>query len=1176
MSTPKLKILLLGPPEVTLDGKPVLIKRRLNRALLFYLAAQAYPVTREEVCDLFWPDVPEETARKNLREALSRLRTAIGLADLIFSDGEQLYLNPACIWVDYREMISLFSPLMNSSEMYRGSTLPEWMVAIIKEGFALCRASRFMQGTTLRSAAGFENWLELNNQTYRYTRIKVIDRLVDHYISGGNLEEALIWLRRGIDTNPLDEDWNYLTLICLRDTGRIQEMIDYVTYLEMLYLQQEEELAARFVDLKKDAIAKKEIGNSIQANWPEEEEGEAPFISREDELEQLNRSLRKRGVVLVQGEAGIGKTRLLKQFFITQPFSPRLFYCRAHPLGRNVPFLSLMKPFHEQIQEVEWQALEPGDRQLLSNFYHNVLQGPDAVALPVPAGETQRVLEDVFYACLNLLKITASHRPVLLILDDAMWMDLASISLVSFLVEHNFFDQFGLLVFLISPEVENPELDALLHRRSRSRNMETIRLEPLQDREVSLFVQRILGKVADDNLVREVQHLTGGNPFFLIECLRSMKFIHFENGHLSRLEECSPPESITMLVRDKINGLEKESVAVLSAAAILGEVIYVDVIEEMTGITGEVLVACMEELCREGFFRVNPEDRTAASYVFKHDIEREIVVQRLGPAGRRHLHLRAAKALEKRRRKQPVFIHRIAHHYEAAGETQPAVKAWLEAGRYARSQYSKAETYSAYGRALELISGSPAGYDETLIYDVVNEWGNFAHDLDDSRACEHIYQCCLDAGEATQSLLLIGTGLSGLGRAADFLYEYEKSAEYFQRAIFYLTNTGYDAERIKALSRLGVMQFGLDEYSRAYELLTDALKLALAIKDQDSLDNRVNILSYMCFLYIFFGEPNKALEIAVEIARLSVLVKRRSARVQGHALLAMAQFYNGRVQEALQTCRINHPMAETMQVRFWLSLLELVEGMAYLHNGDLDKSWYFIDRAHCREANCPQEKLFMQAIKIKGDIFRSLGENEKARAYYDEVINANIVNYPAVESRSLAAVILAGERKTSEAVDFMERSIKEARQKRLAEIELKARMYSLLLYPEGRSPQEFETTANEVQQEISQRGLLHHDALEGWVLAILAELRGEKEQALALFYDLQQRMAKSKNVWAEFQALRKILTFTKGQGAEGLGAQERVNELLVSMALNARSPAVKGAFQKFRNTWRRYVNDVST
>ncbi|HOS54416.1 MAG TPA: hypothetical protein PLW25_07760, partial [Anaerolineaceae bacterium] len=261
MDTPKLKILLLGPPEVTLEDRPVLIKRRLNRALLFYLAAQNNPVTREEICNLFWPDAPEEIAKKNLREALSRLRTSIGFTDLIFSEGEQLFLNPKRVWVDSREMDRLITPLMSSSEMHRGSALPEWMVAQLKEGFALCRANRFMQGTTLNSAAGFENWMELTNQAYRYSRIKIVDRLIDHYISGGNLEEALIWLGKGIDINPFDEDWNYLALICLRDTGRIQEMIDYITYMEKLYQQQEEELPARFTAFKTDAIARKEIEN---------------------------------------------------------------------------------------------------------------------------------------------------------------------------------------------------------------------------------------------------------------------------------------------------------------------------------------------------------------------------------------------------------------------------------------------------------------------------------------------------------------------------------------------------------------------------------------------------------------------------------------------------------------------------------------------------------------------------------------------------------------------------------------------------------------------------------------------------------------------------------------------------------------------------------------------------
>ena len=277
MTTPKLNILLLGPPEILLEGKPVLIKRRLNRALLFYLAAQQYPVTRDEVCGLFWPEEPEESARKNLREALSRLRTTLGLHDLLISDGEQLSLNSALVRVDYREIDKLISPLMSSSEMNSSGTLPEWVVTQLKTGLALCRTDRFMQGMTLSGADGFVNWLELTNQGYRYAMVKVIDRLVDHNISGGNLEEALMWLGKAIHLNPYEENWNYLTLICLRDTGKVNEMIEFTNYLERLYLQQQEPFPQRFTDLKKEAIQNKNLKLSAAADWPEEEDRGTTF-----------------------------------------------------------------------------------------------------------------------------------------------------------------------------------------------------------------------------------------------------------------------------------------------------------------------------------------------------------------------------------------------------------------------------------------------------------------------------------------------------------------------------------------------------------------------------------------------------------------------------------------------------------------------------------------------------------------------------------------------------------------------------------------------------------------------------------------------------------------------------------------------------------------------------------
>ena len=250
----KVEIRLLGPPDVSVDGKPVLIKRRLNRALLFYLAAQQYSVSREELCALFWPEESEQAARKNLREALSRIRTEVGINQLVITDGEQVSLNTSTVWVDYHELNQLISPLLSSSEMTSTISLPDWMVIQMKRGMALYRTNRFMQGISIKGSVGFDNWLGMINQSYNLTVLKVIDRLIDHYISTGNLEEALIWLGKAIEIVPIDEDFNYLTLICMRDTGKIQELIDYVNYLEKIYAQQQENFPERFNEIKQEAM----------------------------------------------------------------------------------------------------------------------------------------------------------------------------------------------------------------------------------------------------------------------------------------------------------------------------------------------------------------------------------------------------------------------------------------------------------------------------------------------------------------------------------------------------------------------------------------------------------------------------------------------------------------------------------------------------------------------------------------------------------------------------------------------------------------------------------------------------------------------------------------------------------------------------------------------------------
>lgn len=1176
MTTPKLNILLLGPPEVTLEGKPVLIKRRLNRALLFYLAAQRYPVTREELCALFWPEENEQTSRKYLREALSRLRTSIGVPDLLISAGEQVFLSPANVWVDYKEMDVLISPLMSSSEMANSAMLPEWMVAQLKKGMALCRTNRFVQGMIFKGTTGFDNWLELNNQSYRYARIKVVDRLIDHFVSSGNLEEALLWLGQGVEVNPFDEDWNYLTLICLRDTGRLQELISFATYLEGMYQQHEETLPARFAELKKDAIRNKELVTIASADWPEEETGEASFINRENELETLNRVLRRRGVVLLQGEAGIGKTRLLKQFFTTQPYPPRLFYCPAHPLSINVPFYTIAHALRDQIQNAEWQALDVADQDLLTHFYQNMLQGASRIQLPASDDEFLNVLENVFRAFLNLLRITASHRPLLLILDDAKWMDLASVSITSFLVEQKFFDRYGLLILVVSPEVENPHIEKLLQRLRRLRKLETIELSPLADREVGLFMQRLTGRVPAEKMLGEVQRLTGGNPYFLVECLRTMQMLNSDNVNIARSEECSPPETVKALVKEKFNGLEKESVRILNAAAILGRKFCVDVVEEITGVTGDNLVASINELVREGFLQAHAEEETAAGYIFKHDIERQIVVQWLGPAGRRNLHLKAARALEKRRSKNPEYCRDLALHYQYGGEIGLAVRAWLQAGRYARSQYSKEGTYTAYGSALDLITRTPAAFEDQLIYDVVNEWGYYAVEMDDTSTSERVYNDCLQIADTRKSSFLAGTGYNGLGRLFELKNEFVDAEECLRKADFYLSNTNHQVEKNKSLARLGNIHFGKDDYHQAIYYLEKALHTEPDEKDTAWLDNRVNILTYLCAVLSLSGEPERAHSLALEMVRDSMLVPRRSALLQARAVHSITQFFSGRVKEAVKTYIDTQTLADNLGIRYWRSILDLMLAQASLFHGDLDRCWQLLDVVNKREEAFSQEKLAMHAQLIKGDLYRKLGAYDKAKTVFTGLIESGEKNYQTITSLHILGLLQINEGRSNQGNDLVMEAINNALSKGLSGVALEARLTILLSNQAAGKIDRLKSEGQEIVDEMATRGMLNHDFYALWIPATIAEWTGKTREAIEIYNELQQRMSVSNNHWAEMRVLAKLQALSGDDAGLGKRVSVRVDELLAHTARRALRPETKGLFVTYRKKWRKYVNVVST
>lgn len=1179
MDSNRIKILLLGPPIVMCGEKLVKISRKQHRGLLYYLAAQSQPVSRAEVCDLFWPNEPEGNSRKRLREALSRIKNEVGEPDMIYSIDDQLMLDYHLVFSDKREYDRIIEPLLNNAAMTSNGSLSERMVLELMEVMSLCRSAQFLQGVQLSGSPAFENWVELTNQRYEFTRLKIIDRLADHCISVGDFDGAILWLDLGLESDRANVEMNYLMLTCLRDMGKFQQMVDYINFLEGFFKENDEPFPKEFYELRKKAeISRKTPDFKSQWNWPDSREEEVRFFGRKAELEQIGRAMRKKGILLIEGEAGSGKTRLVKEFILSQAYAPRLLYCTANPLTSKVPFQSIIEGLTKEIQAGEWELLNPEHKKTLLAFYRMYLQNKlktDAALIDL---KSPPFFENVYAAFMKLLEIMSIKRPLFFVIDDAQWLDNASIAALRVIASTEYSFTLGLMVLIKRIEDENPSLEQTIRSLTRQNKISIMKLNTFSEREAVDFINAVLGKKAHADLEKRVIQGSGGNPFYLIECLRlSSRYSALANNSTNH-DTNSAREVIMCMMEEKLALLNTPAVEVIQAAAVLGNQFFPDILQQMVEIETGLFIKTLEKLTSVGVLKTAPDLSPAGGYEFCHGVEREFIETGLSPARSQYLHQKAANCIIKNRGKQPELSATLAAHFEKAADPTQAVKWWLEAGHYYRSIYSKTDASHAYERAAYLVRQNPYLFSIQLIYQVFSEWGNYAYDQADAEYSEDIFNCCLEVGELRTDPLLIGTGLSGLGRAAGMYHDYERAHEYFTRAIFYLRRTDQIAELSELYSRMGIVWFDQDEYVKAKEAFEEGLSIAGEVYDDPCvMEARINNLTELSAILIYEGWPQKAFELVNELAGCSKMVTRRSALLQLHAILALTYYSNGCYSEAIKLATECKEFADKLKVRYWQSLVDLILGESYLMVGNLDKAWQYTNLALEREEEFTNEKLYYHALLSLGNIYRVTGMHGRAEEIYKTVINNTAPNIQSIESRLYLGVTLTRAGNLIEGREWFERTIDTAAQAGLKGLELHARITKAILFSKKKKLAEFQVEIESLVCEICNRGPLFEKFFAEWILAIADEKENKVDQAIEKYRGMIKYCQEINSLVLEIVPLQRIMELVQPASFQYTEIKNRFSKRLKDLARNATIPPVKGLVKKLRiNTrknWQYFVND---
>jgi DNA-binding SARP family transcriptional activator len=423
--------------------------------------------------------------------------------------------------------------------------------------------------------------------------------------------------------------------------------------------------------------------------------GEVQFVTRENELEFLNASLlpiREFGgqIAVLDGAVGIGKTRIANEFARfadLQGFQVRISQCQAGDLERPLALITDLIPALRSLRGAIGCSEE--SFEILTRV---TTQGA-AVERKLISADPELLLEALRSALLDLLDAVTEEDPVLIIVDDAHWVDSSS----AFLLQQvaGWIKQKKLCLVFISRSPCPPWLSREKFPLRRHREIE--RLSPHQSHKlINLLISRS-ERVAEKNLIEWFVSIGDGNPFFLHELVKQWA----ETG-----TQATIPDSVNAVIDDRISRLSAEALQILQACALLGKYSTLARLEKVLEYKPYELLRYVEELGQASMLGVYAAASAtgAARCSSRHELISDAACRRMSTVTAYLMHRRIGLILD-----------------EEANQDASAAIYWDSAEHWARSGDNKhafelARTYATRLLQVGLAAESAIGYRKAVSY----------------------------------------------------------------------------------------------------------------------------------------------------------------------------------------------------------------------------------------------------------------------------------------------------------------------------------------------------------------------------------------------------------------------------------------------------------------------------
>ncbi|MFI5911026.1 AAA family ATPase [Dactylosporangium sp. NPDC051541] len=615
------------------------------------------------------------------------------------------------------------------------------------------------------------------------------------------------------------------------------------------------------------------------------------FVGRDSELAQLEASLadavaNRPATVMLGGEAGVGKSRLLRRFVEVargERYGAFVLVGRCMDLaGGAVPYAPLVDALRRaRAGGAEALSLGGSAYTALSGLIADFTGEQPAVGATAPGGSQLQV----FGAVMRLLEQVGEQAPVVLIFEDVHWADPSTLDLVAFLTQAKSAER---LLLVCSHRTNdrhgNARLATLLAEPQFGLSTTPIELGRFSRDELRAFLTAAGPAVPSRSEVDQYFQLSQGNPLFAAELLRT--------GATAAPGAASVPERLRAIVLSRYQELSPDAQQLMRVAAAAGQRIGGPLLMATSGLPPQRLLEALRE-CVDGHALV--VDRADGSYVFWHALLREAVYEdRILPLERALLHARMAEAISADNDLGQVAgltaKAALAYHWYQAGRKREALAAAIDAAEAAVDARAYHEALLLYRRAVELWP-KVAERDRPGV-----EWTRLLTDAADAARW---------AGAVAYAVTLIEAALTAepgaelWERLGSYRWEagdYPGSAEAYERAAALME--GRPGGTVMARVRNGQATAALhdDRCTEARDLADTARAMAAEADDRATESRALGIAGLALAL---LGEPEEGVERLRESIRIAQAIEHLEHLFRGYANLGVALEIAGRLRESV-------------------------------------------------------------------------------------------------------------------------------------------------------------------------------------------------------------------------------------------------------------------------------------